>query len=449
MGGALALVSCTRISLSQPRVPPPLAALACLGNLTGCLRRRALRAAPSRAAVTANFGHRTLALVLALAGCSRASDAPPAVSAPAPQAPSSDAPPERAPREKIAGLAGFDSESKLVYAAAPTLAHVLKATYVFPDRARWWLGAAHEQRSDRTLHYRFGRRCFVIPTGSDRSQELDPAERERLIAQVELRRALMLWPDGFAWEGAEIERKHVLEGGSQLCARFADPGAERPREIALLDAQGVEIDALRVNSWQASAGRTWPKELELWHAGELIWRETIATIDTTLRWMDLSFLPPDVRGDAPSRAIGVGKVQTSDAPRLCATRVELGAGTEWPAAFERARALRAARAQELAPRGLQLDPFDTITVDRELRPTAVLVRLSKVPEHVPEGFAVHAERPVVWMYVVGSSQLAKNRLDELHASLPADARAGEAFVRFDPAHVDSNVGIYLPLESKN
>ena len=67
---------------------------------------------------------------------------------------------ELPPREPLAGMVGVDVMSTVVYRAAPHQPHQLVTLYVFPERARWWLGATGENRF--VVNYRYGSRYFDL-----------------------------------------------------------------------------------------------------------------------------------------------------------------------------------------------------------------------------------------------------------------------------------------------
>src|SRR5262249_1705511 len=88
-----------------------------------------------------------------------------------------------APRKAIAGFEGFESVSTLVYAKRPEDPHKLRATYVFPDRARWWIGTGDEKSLARQMRYRLGTALYALESDAVKSRELVAQERDALLAQ--------------------------------------------------------------------------------------------------------------------------------------------------------------------------------------------------------------------------------------------------------------------------
>src|SRR5688500_4368937 len=76
------------------------------------------------------------------------------------------------PRRAVAGLAGFQSSSRVLYAAEPDKAHTLSAVFLFPARVRLCMSLAQDQATDRVLLYRAGERGFFIDQRVARSREI-------------------------------------------------------------------------------------------------------------------------------------------------------------------------------------------------------------------------------------------------------------------------------------
>ena len=203
------------------------------------------------------------ALAIAFASTAAWQDPKPPVAPSNP--PAQEAPRGAPPLLPIAGLAGFDSVSTIVYVAAPDRPHKLEASYVFPDRARWRLSVGNEKGSERQIQYRFGQQAFLVLPGKSESTEWTGIDRSDVLRQMELRRALMLWPDGFAWKGSGTERSADLGSLGSLRARFAVPPGARPVEIEDLDASGQRVDAFRSLTWRELDHRHWPAKTEYWH----------------------------------------------------------------------------------------------------------------------------------------------------------------------------------------
>src|SRR5262245_21044490 len=76
------------------------------------------------------------------------------------------------PLRPIAGLAGFQSSSALTYASDASKPHSLEATYVFPDRARWYV-APLSGGSQRQVIYRCADQYFSLEAGRGESVRID------------------------------------------------------------------------------------------------------------------------------------------------------------------------------------------------------------------------------------------------------------------------------------
>jgi hypothetical protein len=80
--------------------------------------------------------------------------------------------------------------------------------------------------------------------------------------------------------------------------------------------------------------------------------------------------------------------------------------------------------------GLELENRGTLELDLELRPRAVLLRLSKVPEQLPEGFEKLAGRSAVGTAVGGFEELRSSALRALREKVPSGAKPGAPYVRW-------------------
>jgi hypothetical protein len=369
-----------------------------------------------------------LGLVLALAQ-GAAPTKPPAAPLAPPQA-----------RAAVAGLAGFESLSTLDYLAQPGRPHELRTTYVFPDRARWWIAATDGRMEERRLRYRYGGQVLAVEPRSATSVEYRAEDRTALLGAFELRRALFLWPDGFAWSGDGAVRTATLGEVGTLRARLGPGERPRPVEIELLEPDGALRDACRQVTWREGKDRAWPATLELWSGTTLVWKETVRSIDVETRWIDSFFVPPDRRGVT---GVAVGAPRGIDIPPTCLRRCPLPAGADWYAArAERQRLLEDAAARALPA----LENWATFEVGPDGAPTAVLLRLDDPRQKPPEGYASLPERLGVAASVKGLDGVGTAPLDGLRKLLPQGARPGAAYVRFDPRAAEPDVVVVLPYE---
>jgi hypothetical protein len=371
------------------------------------------------------------------AGCHEPQDPP--ASKPRAEAGPSQGP---GPRKPLAGLSGFECVSTLVYPAAPDRPHQLKATYSFPDRARWQISAKQGAPGERSLQYRFGEAVYRVPPDSGDSELCAGEDRSQVLLQIELRRALMLYPDGFVWKDDGAERRAVLADLGSLRARAGSDG--RPTEIGDAGPDGKAIDVYKSIRWREIGGRAWPASMELWHGGELVWNETVESVDVAARYVDSYFVPPDRRERSPAEP-DRGEPRNLDIPECCSLRIEIPKGTGWSSALEDLERRRAEWTSRLAERKLELEGHATIELSREAEPAAFVLRLASVPETPPPGFQTTGPRRGLAVAVRGLAEVTAARVGDLRKAIPEKSAEGAAYVRFDPRDGEkARVVIVLP-----
>lgn len=396
---------------------------------------------------------RALALILA-------SIAPALQSAP-PSTSATVKPADPGPRVAIAGLRSIDAASTVIYAGAEKVPHRLHAAYAFPDRARWWIGIGEENAPQRQMRFRLGSRLFAIDPGVAKSRALEGAEQAEVVVQLEMRRALLMWPNGFEWKFADGRAATALGTLGTLSARFENGETKRPTSLMFTrtddrggEKGGAEVgDEYRSITWREEKDRSWPAKFELWHEGRLVWNETIETIDTSTRFIDSYYLPPDRREASVGTPLEVGAVRALDLPATRARRIPLADGTTWDAARAEWSRLTAEQTALLKPARISLDDKATFEVSDSLKPTAILLRLG--PASGTRDPAVLAqwpetsERPGLSTFVIGLPALKPELLISVRKAIPTDAHAGAPYVRFDPAHADQHVLVVLPLSLRD
>ncbi len=355
-----------------------------------------------------------------------------------------------APVERVAGINGFHSRSTVVFVSAPERPHVLDATYVFPERVRLWLGIEAAAETSRQLQYRFGASAFEVPDRSAESRELEGAARDSLLRYIELRRAWMMWPDGFQWTNDGPERTADLGALGKLRARIASDGGARPAELASLDPTGVVEHALKELTWREVNTRTWPASADVWHAGTLAWREKIESVDTQGVFVDAYFMPADRRTNAAPPKPSPDAIQVRELPEYCAMRVEFTKGIAWDVARSEEARIRREISAEVKSRGLELEGRVTIDVTPEGQPRACLIRLASIPTDVPPGFATTPARQGVAQLVTSFGEVTTERLTSIRAAAPPGKHADPAYVRFPVGDgPPTQVLIVVPLAPKN
>jgi len=377
-------------------------------------------------------------------------------SAPARIPPPQSAPPSAPAHTQIAGFIGFQAVSTLTYDDAPSTVHRLTATYMFPDRARWFIGVGDEKSPERQMRYRFHERVFSVEPRTARSTELEAEDRVATIRQLELRRALMLWPDGFEWKLVGEEARVEIAALGSFRARFektpspvdlnASATAQRPVLVASLDEKGDEIDSFRALTWKEIRNRRWPAGGELWHAGKRVWREQLESIETSVRFLDGYFLPADRRENAPQAHAQSAHVQHLDLPRTVSLRASLKTGRSWEEALAEDARQRAAWEPKLRALGLELDSKTTIEISADAQPTACVLRLATVPETPPAEFTLVPARSANGIVVDAIGDVTAAQVSALARALPQDSKTLPAYVRIDRQEgKTSAVLIVLPL----
>lgn len=352
-----------------------------------------------------------------------------------------------------APLKSVEVLSTLRYAAAPDPPHRLRATYVFPDRVRWWLGVGDESSLERQMRFRHGESLYSIEPSTGVSRGIPPAERDAVLGPIEMRRALLAWPEGFEWKTGGEKALQCDLGSLGLLRVDAAKTDTRPTRLSWLATDGTIIDEFRGIEWHEQAGRKWPAKLELWHAGRLVWTETVESVDTATRYIDSYFLPPDRReGAQPGVPKQVGGVQTIDVPEVCTRRFPLPPGSNWEFARTEFARVRDEQAKLLSGTGLELDASATVEVDETVSPQCFFLRLKRVPSPrpsaLPAEWKINAPRPVLAMPVTSFTGLEPKVLVEIRKSLPKDVGPGIPYVRFDPAK-SSQILLLQPFSTRD
>lgn len=352
------------------------------------------------------------------------------------------------PRRAIAGIQTLATTSTVTFDAAPEKTHELVATFAFPGRARLQLTLQDNATMQRKLRYVYGELAFALEPGSKASVELQAADRDEALAEVELRRAAFLWPDGFEWKAKDALREASAGKLGTLRARLEDaqrsPGAPAaPAAIELVDEHGAARIALRAIRWLEKDGRTWPASFEIWRGDKRVATEMVDARDTTRSYLDSFFLPADRRDASTEHDAMIGVVRSQELPSFCARRVVLEAGSTWTTARAQIEKLRVEWSATLARSSLALEPNWTVELDAEARPVALLVRTTAVPATPPEGFETTAVRQARVVFVRGLEEATAERLAALRRAAPPQAQAQAAYVRFRPQ--DGQVLLVLPL----
>lgn len=351
------------------------------------------------------------------------------------------------PRAPVAGIAGFDSLSKVRLASSPAIVRDLKVTCSFPERMRWMLSAQVEGLLVRELQYQYGAAAYRIPTGTGQSEACEGDARTGVLRQLQLRLALMLYPDGFEWKGDGSERTTELGTLGSLRARTSADTGGQPSAIDLIDAAGRVIEGYRDVTWRKTADRNWPATLEYWRGQERIWTETVETVDTSALFVDSFFLPPDLREGSTTRPVGSG-IRTLEIPDTCVLRAPIAAETTWESALRALEELRTTHRKRTEGTESQLEEIATFEVSGDGKPVSVILRLLTIPDKPPDGFVKEPGRRGLAVAVEGLERVDGNRIADLRRELPKGSISGRPYVRLDrKGEANRRVVLVLPFDS--
>jgi hypothetical protein len=311
------------------------------------------------------------------------------------------APPTAAP---VAGMRGAGGRSLLARVSSPGTPGRFEFDYSFPDRARWFLEDEGAPRT-RVASYRYGENVWSLEAGATTSAALEGAERARLAVSMELRRALLLWPHGFAWsDGGTVRRATPRLPGSEdasLEVRLDDDGV--PVRFTARDAVGEELEALAIVERAPDTGD--PARLELHVGGELVWREELESVRRSVVALDRLFVPTDRLPPPPDA--GPTEVLAIELPARCVRAYPIPAGTTPPELEEQ---LRSSTNGSLADESL-------LQLDRDGTPEALVMRLAGLPDPPPEGWRTDPGGPAVTAFVANRSAVGAALIERMRAAL--------------------------------
>ncbi len=353
--------------------------------------------------------------------------------------------PALGPRQAIDGIQALEVCATLTYDAAPSRPHALRISYAFPDRARLYMpNGPVEGPADRRLRYRHGEIVWALEPRQAQSVEYKAEDRAALLLSFEARRALYLWPHGFAWttplEGGDKPRDGLREArlaGLGMLRVELDPHG-RPARLDALGTDGGAGESWRAIAWESRDGRWIPAGHEIWLGDKRVWTERVTNWDRQARLLDAFFLPADRRPAPPAG------VQHLDLPAHRSRRVALPKDATLasvPAIFEREVA---SRAEEMTALGTSIEPKVTVELDEELRPTHLVLRLAGLPlKPAPDWIAV----PERSGYALVSRTLPEGRqaLERLRSAAHKDQPLGRPYLRHDLKDPASFV-LVLPID---
>lgn len=352
--------------------------------------------------------------------------------------------PELPPRAPIAGLPGVFARSHITFFEAPDQPHELEVMYVFPQRARIQLFATSAPPDARQLEYRSGDQFFFVAGSSPTSEQLEGQGRKNLELRMELRRNLLLWPDGDAWSGEGSTRTLTVPGAGSLEVALDDAG--RPRSMRALNASSEELEAYSAIEWREVHGRRWPHHMEFSYGGARVWSEDVYDIKVHMAYLDWFFMPVDRRLQLPPDFDAASRVVTLDLPPFVVRRYEVDGSLAWKDLLAHAEALVNAARAELEPLGLSVEAPVNFLLSDQGRATHCELRLQAPVATHPPGWILLPERPVLTMFGVGPPLGLDQKIRRLRSLAPADAEPGQPYVRTRPSEgPGGKLQVVLPL----
>ncbi len=326
----------------------------------------------------------------------------------------------------------FSFHSTVVFAALPDSPQVLEATYQGTEHAHWWFGKRDDPSGSRRLRYRSGDMIYAIEPGSGISSEYVASEHAAAMLQFELRRALMLWPDGFDWQTTDRGREFELQDGSGRL--FVEIEQDHAVRFYSRNQDGVELESFSDLQWQEFSGRSFPKEATLSVGGTKVWTETLDRIIPDCEYVSFFFLPPDRRSSAVSAANQTGGLRHLDLPERFTRRTPLEAGLSWSTVKSRGSELLSEACASLP--GLEPRIAFAVELDESALPRAILLLLdvakAQMPKEQFEQWTQHDPGPALSVLLAGLDKLTPGMLQGLGSHLPEGSQAGPYYLRLPP-----------------
>lgn len=324
-----------------------------------------------------------------------------------------------APARQGGSVVGFESRSRVTFAGHPEAPHELRVVYGGTDRARWELSAG--DAGNRRLRHRRGDELWETGAGSGESAAVEGAEAPAFLRSIELRRAVLDWPQGFAWRGEGEVRRADLGPAGSLVARLPEGGG-LPERVAALDADGREVETIDALRWTEPAAlaeetgdRPRPTSFTLRVGGRAVWSEEVVTPPVGARYLDLFFVPPDRRAPEARQGRTTVEIVHVDLAGALERAVDLPADLDLAAALEQHERLVAADAS-----GLELEPTATFELDDAGRPARALLR-APAREPVPPGWVARPPSPALALMTLDVGRVP-GALARVLGAVPAGAR---------------------------
>lgn len=330
------------------------------------------------------------------------------------------------PRVRVAGIDTLRMSSRVRFTAPGAAPHSLEVVFAFPARARVVLRPDGGEISGRVRRYRRGTALFGTGYFEDQSTRFEGARRADELLALEARLAVMLWPESHPWLREGEEHRAVIPDVGVLVADLlpGEPDGGRPRRVRALRPDGTLVESLEVTGWRAEEAtarpRVWPTGLRLVVDGQVVWVESIVSVESWGRIADESFVPPDLRERPSAARDAVRAVDVlGGVVRDLALLDEHGRAHSLADAMVHAAALTEAARRSEPPLSADI----TVVLDHELAPRAVRLRLVSEPAKLPPGWRYEAPAPA-WVYLLDDlGEVVPERLMELRRSTPPDLAA--------------------------
>lgn len=334
--------------------------------------------------------------------------------------------------------------STVVFASQPGSQQLLEATYQGSDQAHWWFGASHEPGAGRRLRYRSGDQLYAIAPGSGTSEPVVDEDRDAFLLQLELRRAVMLWPDGFDWKNTERGRSVEIPNGSGRL--FVELEDETPIRFYSRNREGMELESFGELTWQDIRGRKFPKTMVLSVGGQAIWSETLTKIVPDCDYVSFFFLPADRRPGMEGTNEQAGELRHLDLPGRLVKRTQLDSELSWNAARSQGAAALAEAVTNFPGFGPRIG--FAIELDLDARPAALLLLIDAGQEIRAEGplanWKPEAGGPALSVLLSSLGQVTTGKIEALQRVLPDGAQPGKLYLRL-PGEPESGLPIELVL----
>jgi len=355
----------------------------------------------------------------------------------------------------IGGVGGFKTISTIEFVGLENAPHEWTAIYAFPDRARWTLKPTTGKPTSPMIVQRFGARSWTIAAGQARSVADDLDGPRTTLIQMELRRALVIWPLGFDWKDREqgparAEVYRLQQHRDKPPIGYLEANRDEQGELLSMSAfhvDGTPIESLDILSWREFEGRRWPAEMVLSKSGQDIWKETLTYASARGYHSDLLFTPPDRRKSPLLENPSSLKTQHVDLPQVTQRLRPLRLGTNWKRALKIFAKEWKATQKRLAKEGYKkdsLDPVPAFQVDAKGQPTHLIIRFLKPVATPPKGWVQVPTRPAVGIAFEGLGALDSAMVKGIRSKLPRAAKPGVPYCRVLGAAGKESVQLYLP-----